>query len=497
MILNLIKVSHPILLVVFFVILRYNDNQDELIINDLVYVFSIILPITIVFTLIMRFLIKNTTKSIIISSFTILVFFVYIPIHNLLFQFQISDIEIGKHIILLPIIIATSFIIIYAIIKSKKNFEKLLTISYVVILALIIFNTSEIMLYSDLHSYTVNDDLLLDFTVSENEFRDVYYIMLDEYMSTDALQKYLNYDNSKFDSSLESLGFFIPEESFSNYSPTRMSIPSFLNMDYISIDYERTELANSIILEDMISNNLVTKVFEKNGYETISFYNELNLRSNPDTSNELCNNAIGQHQFMSFILIQTPIVIFENYVDKYNYREYGANRLCVFNEIPSLDEKYSSTMFVFSHIMLPHHPYIFQSDGTLISDTEYFELQNETEYLSQLQFTNSKVLDVVKKLLAKDTQPIIVVQSDHGFRFNHDEITSDDYASMERSFSNFSAYYFPDITLTNNEQPLTLVNSFRILFNNNFGTDYELLENKIFISKNLFESENIAHILIP
>ena len=68
---------------------------------------------------------------------------------------------------------------------------------------------------------------------------------------------------------------------------------------------------------------------------------------------------------------------------------------------------------------------------------------------------------------------------------------------MERSFSNFSAYYFPDITLTNNEQPLTLVNSFRILFNNNFGTDYELLENKIFISKNLFESENIAHILIP
>ena len=82
MILNLIKVSHPILLVVFFVILRYNDNQDELIINDLVYVFSIILPITIVFTLIMRFLIKNTTKSIIISSFTILVFFVYIPIHQ-------------------------------------------------------------------------------------------------------------------------------------------------------------------------------------------------------------------------------------------------------------------------------------------------------------------------------------------------------------------------------------------------------------------------------
>lgn len=497
MISNLIKVLHPILLVIFFVVLKYNDNQDELIINDLIYVFSIMLPITIVFTLIMRLLIKNTTKSILISSFTILVFFAYIPIHNLLYQFQISDIKIGAHIILLPVITTVSFIIIYVIIKSKKNFEKFLTISYVIMLALIIFNASEIMIYSDLHSYTVNENLLLDFTVKESEFRDVYYIMLDEYAGTDALQKYLNYDNSGFDSSLESLGFFIPEESFSNYSPTRMSIPSFLNMDYLSIDYDRTEIANSLILEDMISNNLVTKIFQKNGYETISFYNELNLRSNPDTSNELCNNAIGQHQFMSFILIQTPIVIFENYVDKYNYKEYGANRLCIFNEIPSLDEKYSSPLFVFSHIMLPHHPYIFQSDGTLISDTENFELQNETAYLSQLEFTNSKVLDVVKKLLAKEPQPIIVVQSDHGFRFNHDEITSDDYASIERSFSNFSAYYFPDNTLTNNNQVHTSVNSFRILFNNNFGTDYELLENKIFIIKNNFQFEDVTDILIP
>jgi len=497
MISNLIKVLHPILLVVFFIVLKYNDNQDELIINDLIYVFSIILPITIVFTLIMKFLIKNTTKSILISSFTILVFFVYIPIHNLLYEFQISNIEIGKHIILLPLITTASFIIIYAIIKSKKNFEKFLTISYVVILALIIFNASEIMIYSDLHSYTVNDDLLLDFTVRESEFRDVYYIMLDAYSGTDALQKYLNYDNSEFDNSLESLGFFIPEKSFSNYSPTRMSSPSLLNMDYINIDYDQTDLANSLILEDMISNNLVRKIFEKNGYETISFYNELNLISNPDTSNQLCNNAIGQHQFMSFILIQTPIVIFQNYVDKYNYKEYGANRLCIFNEIPYLDEKYSSPLFVFAHVMLPHHPYIFQSDGTLISDTENFELQNETAYLSQLQFTNSKVLDVVKKLLAKEPQPIIVIQSDHGFRFNHDEITSDDYASIERSFSNFSAYYFPDNTLTNNDQVHTLVNSFRILFNYNFGTDYELLENKIFITKNTLHSEDITNILIP
>ena len=153
---KIILVTHSIFLVIFFILLRYNDNQDELIINDLVYVFSIVLPITIIFTGIMKFLVKNTTKSILISSLTILIFFIYIPIHNLLFQFQINNIEIGKHIILLPVIIIVLFTITYTIIKSKKNFEKELTISYVVILLLIIFNTSEMMLYTELYSYTIN-----------------------------------------------------------------------------------------------------------------------------------------------------------------------------------------------------------------------------------------------------------------------------------------------------------------------------------------------------
>ncbi len=494
---QIIQTLYPILLVIFFILFRYNDNQHELIIADLIYVLSIIIPIIIIFILLIRFIIKNTTKSTVISSFVILLFFIYIPIHKMLYEFQIGDYGLGEHVVLLPIFIIGAVITIYIFIKSKKNFKKLLSIFYVIISVLIIFNVSEIILYSDINSYATNDDLLQYFLIDENNFRDVYYILLDAHSGTEALQKYLNYDNSNFDRSLEELGFFIPEKSFSNYSPTRMSVPSILNMDYVNVNYELSDSQSGLVMERMLSNNIVTKIFQKNGYETISFYNELNLRSNPDTRNQLCNNAIGNNQFMSFILIQTPIVIFENYIDKYNYKEYRENRLCVFNEISTLDEKYSQPIFVFAHIMMPHYPYIFKNDGTMISDTEITSIEDKTAYISQLQFTDSKVLEIVKELLHKEPQPIIVIQSDHGFRVAHDEISIDDYVSMDRSFSNFAAYYFPDTTLANNDQVHTSVNSFRILFNNNFGTDYELLENKIFITKNYFQSEDITNILIP
>jgi len=44
----------------------------------------------------------------------------------------------------------------------------------------------------------------------------------------------------------------------------------------------------------------------------------------------------------------------------------------------------------------------------------------------------------------------------------------------------FSAYYLPDIEENLSDDIFTSVNTFRIIFNSYFNTDYDLLENKIY-----------------
>ena len=471
--LNKILIILPTLLAVYFIILRYNDNLDELTFADLLHPFAVILPFVLFFSFIMKLIIKNNTKSVLISSFLIMLFFVYIPLHNALYEFQI-----GRHMILLPIISICSLIGIIFFIKSKKNFENLLKITSIPVLVLIIFNIGEISFYSDIYSYSVNDNLIQFFSIDKKDYRDVYHIILDEHASMAALQQYLNYNNSKFDNSLQNMGFFIPEESFSNYLPSAISIPSILNMDYTDYDFQWGQKEESVLLDKMMSNNVVTKIFEKNGYEIIYFYNELDMKPTIDSSNELCNNSIGGAQFLTFILDNTPIIFVKNLIDPGNYAEIAENRLCVFNELKSLDKKFSHPMFVYAHILSPHSPYVFSSDGNIVPYKKPIPLDElDSLYLSQLEYIDSLVLELVEVLLAKEPQPIIIIQSDHG-----KDGDLDTNKGIRQSFSNFIAYYFPDVELKQINYPLLIsVNSFRILFNNNFGTDYELLENKMYV----------------
>ena len=84
------------------------------------------------------------------------------------------------------------------------------------------------------------------------------------------------------------------------------------------------------------------------------------------------------------------------------------------------------------------------------------------------------------KILENEKQSIIIIQSDHGSAFgvNFQDPTDDD---AFQKLSNLSAIYFPDEKhremLTDDR---TNVNTFRIVFNSYFGSDYEMLEDRIY-----------------
>ena len=93
---------------------------------------------------------------------------------------------------------------------------------------------------------------------------------------------------------------------------------------------------------------------------------------------------------------------------------------------------------------------------------------------------------MVDKILEQsDSQPIIIIQSDHGsgFPYSVSDLSPNNDVQFKRNrMRNLSAFLLPE---KNNEmiyQNISNVNTFRVIFNLYFNTDYKLLEDKSYFS---------------
>ena len=71
--------------------------------------------------------------------------------------------------------------------------------------------------------------------------------------------------------------------------------------------------------------------------------------------------------------------------------------------------------FVFAHVLLPHDPYVFRADGTVIP--EEVKASEEKDWLSRpSEFANANIKSIVDDLLSgpDDEDPIVIVQADEG-----------------------------------------------------------------------------------
>jgi len=184
--------------------------------------------------------------------------------------------------------------------------------------------------------------------------------------------------------------------------------------------------------------------------------------------------------------------------------------LCDFEELPKISGYFEEPVFVWSHIMLPHFPLIFGPNGEPITPGQPLLAMNhpeftdsrwdvKTQFVQQIQFANKKSIEFIDKILENEKQAIIILQSDHGsaFGISLQDPTDDD---AFQKLSNLSAIYFPDEKhremLTDDR---TNVNTFRLVFNSYFGSDYEMLEDRTYWSlsmKKPFWLKDVTSILM-
>jgi len=319
---------------------------------------------------------------------------------------------------------------------------------------------------------------------------DVYYIVLDAYSRQDVLLQY-GFDNSGFIAQLEELGFMVPGCSSSNYSYTLFSMASTLNMDYLeNLDipsYGRD--INYGHFTSLIHHSAVRQIFEDLGYSTVTLkvinpyldITDSTYYFNPESDSSNLNK-IETIRFHYLFLQTTALRPYLDYLEwrpkalealppmaqnwfpvgnAFSGRNYKQYQLSLYNlstlgSVPDLP----AGKFVYAHLIVTHEPFVFTPDGQF----RYPVTGDDEGYIDQVRFANERMIEILKKIITDSAvPPIVVIQGDHGYPWG---------PSRNK---NLSAFYLPGADRELIHPEITNVNTFRLIFNEYFAGNYELL----------------------
>jgi len=158
-----------------------------------------------------------------------------------------------------------------------------------------------------------------------------------------------------------------------------------------------------------------------------------------------------------------------------------------FNGLSEMPDMKGPT-FVFAHILLPHPPFVFDREGNYLTAEESSKRSRELNYVDQLIATNGMVRKLLDELLSSsEVPPVIILQADEGPlppetdfpEFKWEEASK---SLLREKMRILNAYYLPNVNGDVLYPSITPVNSFRIVFNLYFDTDFELLPDKSYAS---------------
>jgi hypothetical protein len=268
--------------------------------------------------------------------------------------------------------------------------------------------------------------------------------------------------------------------------------------DELGVESEDHTLINQMIKASDIMNLLKLK-----GYKFIHFSSGWG----PTDSNSLADyniNTVFGNDFMMVLTQTTILKAFEHYfgLGYINYQE-RQRRLETFSQLGNLNN-IEGPKFIFAHIMCPHPPFLFGANGEHLLSADLEMTGNiwlqKTNYLNQVIFVNKKVEIMVNEILKNsETSPIIVIQGDHGpastatdhlSRLTGHDHDHGDSTWVENPTNNMikertrilNAYYLPSGGNRLLYDSITPVNTFRLIFNYYFNTNYELLDDSTYWS---------------
>jgi len=482
----------PLLCAIFPSLFHYGNNLTILILPSLerMLLFNALqgLAIYVIAYILLRGQLAETANA----SFIFIIFFnTYGLAYNYLAPLDIIRME---HYTLLPLYILIGVYASWLITKISGTFTTRFTRNAVLILsALVIFNLSKIIPaeIEKADKTTANSSASTSpITAIKNtgkRYPDIYFLIFDEFTGFESMRNYWHYNEvDNFVSFLKSKGFFIAEKSHGATTGTLQLIASRLNYkdypwgaEYRELYYH--DIANSKVMEYLKSLGYTTVVFD----ETRAFAFPAKTQINSDYNFEYKAVSSGDlgilfDDYGILVSDNTMLLAFSKYYKVISNPVYQQHRGMILYTIKNVaDAKISSPKFVYTHLMLPHSPFMFDENGN-VTDPEYYI--NWNSYLENYKYAISVAEKMVTNILSQSdpsNPPIIILQSDHGARIKPQtkvviagktmQIFPEEYKT-----NIMFALYFPGYDTSTIPQDVNPINTFPIIFNHLFNANIPL-----------------------
>jgi hypothetical protein len=268
--------------------------------------------------------------------------------------------------------------------------------------------------------------------INERPVRDklpnVYFIIPDRFPSIDALTE-SGIDSTYFVAMLRYYGFYVKENQLSHdaYTPKTKDVTASRTMRFIASvlnDGREVELTTPYkTINALIRSPSLIPALHRLGYEyhhVGSWFTETVSNDNADFNYVYKGGGFAEYFYsQEFNVAVWQRSILHGYSLKVLWSDArinavaGARVVYQLGAVATVSEQVNQH-FVFEHLILPHPPYVFTSDGMPQKDTA---LSEKELYYGQVKFAMNYLLAEVKTILDNDPTAIIMLQSDEGMAF--------------------------------------------------------------------------------
>ena len=493
---------HPILLAAYPVLFLFAQNLDRVSLGNLTMPLARAIGAAGVMTAVAWILPPNPRRGALIATALVLVWFYFGRVATLL-----APLAVGQTMQLVAWGLFLVVVLVVALRLPDRWISRLTSALNAIGVILVVMTLVQIVPYEWTHQpAAIAERPAASAPVGA---RDIYYFILDRYGSNQGLQAWADV-TSDLPAWLSAQGFDVEAGARANYIRTDLSLAATLNMESLdSVAAKMGPTSNDLSpIDALLQNNETGRFLEAHGYR----YVNIGSWYNPTQSIQIADQNLFWNSTSDFdalldkttfgptlaSLLNLPVIPKDNAIHR-------SSALYQFSVLPGVEQE-PGPKFVVAHILLPHPPYVFDSNGSYPSAAEQEGRTEGQSYAVQMTYLNAQVRSIVTGLLARpaDQQPIVVIQADEGpypdryqadeVHFNWSTATTDE---LEAKYGILDAFYLPGAAVAGTPEPyatMTSWNTFPIVLDRYFGANFPLLPDRSFTSSSYTRPYDITDV---